>query len=86
MAFAADMTLSTIVFICGIWLVLIPMGLMIFVNVKAWHRTDPTLSDFERFNQAISSSFWENVLIFELSIVLQKVMRWAFRYYSKHNL
>ena len=83
MAHAADITLLTMCFICGIWLAMLPLGLAIFVNVRAWHRTDHTLSNFERFNQTIQSTFWELMLLCVLLFVLRKIMISAMNYYDE---
>ncbi len=77
------MILHTIVFICGLWIAITPLALTVFVHVRAWRRTDHTLSNFERFNQTIHSAFWEMVLLCVLLIVLRKIVVWAINYYEE---
>ncbi len=62
---------------------MVPLGLMVFVHVRAWRQTDHTLSNFERFNQTIHYAFWETVLLLVLVIVLRKIVNWAIKYYEK---
>lgn len=83
MSDAAYFVLITVEFIFGIWVSLIPIGLAIYFNVKAWHTTDPMLSNFERFRETIRISFWENILVFVLMIVLHKLIYWAIAYSKK---
>lgn len=80
---SSDMILHTIVFICGIWIAMIPLVLTVYVHVRAWHQTDPTLSNFERFNETIHYAFWETVLLCVLLFVLRKIVIWAINYYEK---
>ncbi len=79
MSHAADLTLYFVVFICGIWINLIPLGVFIYFNSKAWRATDPTLPMFERFNQTIHATFWENILVIVIIIVLRKFSFWVFK-------
>ncbi len=83
MADAAYFVLITVEFIFGIWVSLIPIGLVTYFFVKAWHRTDPVLSNFERFRETISSMFWESLLALVLMIVLRKIIQWAIEYSKK---
>ncbi len=83
MSDAAYFVLITVEFICGIWVSLIPIGVFLYFNVKAWNMTDPTLSTFERFNETIKATFWENILVIVLMIVIRKLVRWAVEYSKK---
>ncbi len=83
MSDAAYFMLITVEFIFGLWVSLIPIGLAIYFNVKAWHTTDPLLSNFERFRETIKSTFWENLLVLALMIVLRKIIYWAIEYSKK---
>ena len=77
MSHAADLTLHFVVFVCGVWINLIPLGLFIYCNTKAWKATDPTLTAFERFNETIHATYWENILVIVLIIVLRKFTYWV---------
>ncbi len=83
MSDAAYFVLITVEFIFGLWVSLIPIGLAIYFNVKAWNTTDPLLSNFERFRETIKSTFWENLLVLALMIVLRKIIYWAIEYSKK---
>ncbi len=83
MSDAAYYVLITVEFIFGIWVSLIPIGLALYFNIKAWHTTDPLLSNFERFRETIRATFWENLLVFALMIVLRKIIYWTIDYSKK---
>ncbi len=80
MSYAADLTLYTVVFICGIWISLIPIGLVIFFYSRAWRATDVTLTFYERLNLTIKATFWETLAALALMIVLRNITYWAIRY------
>ena len=80
MSHAADLTLHTVVFICGIWVSLIPMGLLIFFYSRAWRATDATLTFYERFNLTIKATFWEVLAALALMIVLRNITYCVIKY------
>ncbi len=80
MSYAADLTLHTLVFICGVWISLIPIGLVIFFYRRAWRATDATLTFHERIDQVIRASFWETMAALALMIVLRNITYWAIKY------
>ena len=83
MSDAAYFVLITVEFIFGIWVSLIPIGLAIYFFLKAWHLTDPVLTNFERFRETINYIFWESLLVLVLMIVLRKIIYWAIDYSKK---
>ena len=80
MSLAADLTLHTLVFICGVWVSLIPMGLLIFFYGRAWRATDAALTFYERFNLTIKATFWETMAVLALMIVLRNITYWAIKH------
>ncbi|MDE0637362.1 MAG: hypothetical protein OXI43_16110 [Candidatus Poribacteria bacterium] len=80
MSVAADLTLEVIVLISGVWVTLIPAGLFIFFHIRAWRDTDATLPLFERFNETIRATFWENIAVLALVIVLRNITYWVIKY------
>ena len=80
MGHASDLTLITLEFIFGIWVAMIPLGLLIYCHVKAWRATDVALSNLERFKQMINNTVWESFLVLLLMIVLRKLMISAMKY------
>ena len=83
MSDAAYFVLITVEFIFGLWVCLIPIGLATYFFLKAWHATDPVLSNFERFREMIRSTFWESLLVLVLMIVIRKIVYWAIEYSKK---
>ena len=80
MSYAADLTLYIVLFISGIWVICIPMGLVIFFYRRAWRVTDATLAFQERFDLTVKATFWETLAALALMIVLRNIMRLAIRY------
>ena len=80
MSDAAYFVLITVEFIFGLWVSLIPIGLATYFFLKAWHLTDPVLSNFERFRETIGSIFWESLLVLALMLLLRKIVYWAIEY------
>lgn len=83
MSDAAYFILITVEFIFGLWVSLIPIGLATYFFVKAWHLTDPILSNFQRFRATIRSLFWESLLALVVMIVIRKIVYWAIEYSKK---
>ncbi len=80
MSYAADLTLYIVVFICGVWVSFIPIGLVIFFYRRAWRATDATLAFHERFDLTVKATFWETLAALALMIVLRNITRLAMRY------
>ena len=85
MSHAADLTLITLEFIFGVWVALIPMGLLIFFHVRAWRATDVALPTIERFNQTIRATLWESLAVLALIIVLRNFTYWFSKYLEERD-
>lgn len=83
MSDAAYFILITAEFIFGLWVSLIPIGLATYFFVKAWHHTDPVLTNFQRFTETIKSIFWETLLVLVVMIVIRKIVNWTIEYTKK---